>query len=95
MDFNRLKTKLIDSKDQVSKGLGKAGDMAKSRFGHASEIDKGVAAADNYLDSEYAKEHGTTPTTTTSPPVTPPTTLPPTTTPPPTTTTPPPDNTVA
>lgn len=67
MNFDNIKNKLVGSKDQVEKGLGKAGDMAKAKFGHDKEVDKGVDAANHYLDNESLKSHGT-PATPTSPP---------------------------
>ncbi len=70
MDFNNLKQKLVGSRDQVGKGLGKAGGMAKAKFGHDKEIDKGIGAANTYLDNEAAKQPGApgVPATPTSPP---------------------------
>ena len=70
MNFNDIKNKLVDSKGMVEKGLSKAGDVAKTKYGHSAEIDKGIKAADSYLDSQYAKEHpqATDPTTATTTP---------------------------
>lgn len=71
MNFDNLKNKLVQSRDQVEKGLGKAGGMAKTRFGHDKQIDQGINAANTYLDNEAAKQHGTpaVPATPTSPPM--------------------------
>lgn len=47
-DFDDLK-KLADEHDeQVDQGLGKAGDAAGDKLGHADQIDKGV---------DWAQEH--------------------------------------
>lgn len=47
-DFGDLE-KLADEHDkQVDQGLGKAGDAAEEKFGHAGEIDKGV---------DFAQQH--------------------------------------
>ena len=64
MNFDAIKDKLVDSKDKVEQGLGKAGDAAKTKFGHGKEIDQGLKAADGYLDREYAKDHPQTGTDT-------------------------------
>ena len=49
----------MQSRDQVEKGLGKAGGMAKTRFGHDKQIDQGINAANTYLDNEAAKQQAT------------------------------------
>jgi MT0933-like antitoxin protein len=52
MNFDDIKDKLVEEKDSVEKALGKVGDAAKAKFGHDEQVDKGVAAADDYLDKQ-------------------------------------------
>jgi hypothetical protein len=57
MDFGDIKNKLVDEKDKVEAALDKVGDAAKAKFGHDDQIDKGVNAANDYLDKQAAAEH--------------------------------------
>ena len=52
MNFDDIKDKLVEEKDSVEKALGKVGDAAKAKFGHDDQVDKGVGAANDYLDKQ-------------------------------------------
>ena len=55
MDFNDIKSKLVDEKDKVQAGLEKVGDAVKAKFGHDDQVDKGVDSANDYLDKQAAE----------------------------------------
>ena len=44
-DMDDLKKLANDHDDQIDKGLDKAGDAAKDKFGHGEQIDKAVDKA--------------------------------------------------
>jgi hypothetical protein len=54
VDFSDIKNKLIEERDSVEKALEKTGDAVKAKFGHDDQVDKGVAAANDYLDRQAA-----------------------------------------
>ena len=55
MNFDNTKDKLVEEKDSVEKAIGKVGDAAKAKFGHDDQVDKGVGAANDYLDQQAEK----------------------------------------
>ena len=61
MNFDDIKDKLVEEKDGVEKALGKVGDAAKAKFGHDDQIDKGVDAANSYLDKQSEQPAPTDP----------------------------------
>ena len=50
MDFGEIKDKILGHRDQVDKGIDKAGDVVKDKVGHEEQVDQGVEKAKEAVD---------------------------------------------
>ena len=50
MDFDDIKSKVAEHKDQIDKGLEKAGGLVKGKLHHDNEVDEGVEKAKDAID---------------------------------------------
>ena len=56
-DWDDVKKFVDDHDDKVDEALEKAGDAAGAKFGHASEIDKGVDWLQEHTGDGDSQEH--------------------------------------